>query len=49
MAFDFIVFPKTERKAAEAIIEFIEFRNCRIPQVVGAIDSPDTSNISWQR
>ena len=39
MASDFIVFPKTERKAAEAIIRFIEFRNCQIPQVVDAIDS----------
>ena len=38
MAPDFIVFPKTERETAEAIIRFAEFSNCKTPQVVGAID-----------
>ena len=38
MASDFIVFPKTEGETAEAIIRFAEFSNCKIPQVVGAID-----------
>ena len=38
MVSDFIVFPKTERETAEAIIRFAEFSNCKIPQVVGVID-----------
>ena len=38
MASYFIVFPKTEKETAEAIIRFTEFSNCKIPQVVGAID-----------
>ena len=30
MASDFVVFPKTERETAEAIIRFTEFSNCKI-------------------
>ena len=38
MASDFIVFLKTDRETAEAIIRFAEFSNCRIPQVFDVTD-----------
>ena len=38
MASDLIVFPKTESETAETIIRFAEFSNCKICEVVGAID-----------
>ena len=38
MASNFIVFPKTERETAGAIIRFAGFSKCKIPEVVGATD-----------
>ena len=38
MASGFIVFLKTERETAEVITRFVEFSNCKIPQVIGVID-----------
>ena len=38
MASDLIVFLKTESETAETIIRFAEFSNCKICEVVGAID-----------